>query len=72
MAILAGVIAVLHFITILTLINVTALNLGSALFSRLLGQKTNKWHSVGIFISILSPVLAEDLRQHYHRSSVVS
>jgi hypothetical protein len=72
MAILAGVIAVLHFITILTLINVTAQNLGSALFNRLHSLPVGKRHTLGIFLPIISPVPAEDLRQLYHRSSAVS
>ena len=66
MAILAGVIAILHFLTVLTLIDVTAQNLGSALFNRLHGQMVGKRHTLGIFLPILRPVPAEDLRQLYH------
>jgi hypothetical protein len=72
MAILAGVIAVLHFITILTLINVTAQNLGSALFNRLHRLSVDERHPVDIFLSVLSSALAEDLCQLYHRNPAVS
>ena len=72
MAILAGVIAVLHFITILTLINMATQNLRPALFNRLHRLPVGKRYSLGIFLPILRPVLAEDLRQLYHRSSAVS
>ena len=72
MAILAGVIAVQGFITILTIVNVTAQSLGSALFNRLHRLSVDERHSLGVFLPIFRPVPAEDLRQLYHRSSAVS
>ena len=72
MTILAGVIAILHFLTVLTLINVTTQNLSPALFNRLHGQPVGKRDTLGIFLPIISPVPAEDLRQFCHSSAAVS
>ena len=72
MAILAGMITVQGLVAILTIVNVTAKGLGSALFNRLHGLPVGKRHTLGIFLPILRPVPAEDLRQLYHRSSAVS
>ena len=72
MAILAGVIAILHFITILTIVNVLAQNLGPALFNSPHSLSVSKRHPIAEFIAILGSVAAEDLRQLRHCSAAVS
>ena len=72
MAILAGVIAVQGLVAILTIVNMTAKGLRPALFNRLHRLPVGKRRLASIFLPILRPVPAEDLRQLYHRSSAVS
>jgi hypothetical protein len=72
MSIFAGVIAVKGFITLVTMIDVPAQHLGSALFDSPHGLPVAAWHAITKFCSIVRPVATKDIGHLNHGKSAIN